>query len=102
MVQRRVSLHAGNGLSVWACSYDDGRLSIVGHDLNPPIGKEYEYSLTVAAGDVPRVLEALGGYDDQDVLELVEAHAAAIVKGGEMSWFQSLGIKPEFWSRIGD
>lgn len=102
MEQRRVTLHTGNSLSVWACTHEDGRLSIEGHDLSPPIGNEYEYALTVAPNDVPRVLEALGGRDGQDVLELVETHATAIVKGGEMSWFQSLGIKPEFWSRIDD
>lgn len=102
MEQRRVTLHAKNGLSVWARTHDDGRLSIEGQDLNPPIGKEYEYALTVAADDVDRVFEALGGRQGQDVLDLVECHALAIVRGGELSWFESLGVSPEFWSRIGD
>lgn len=102
MEQRRVTLHAGNGLSVWACTHEDGRLSIEGQDQNPPVGSEYEYALTVTPDDVPRVFEALGGRAGQDILELVETHAIGIVKGGEMSWFQSLGIQPEFWSRIGD
>lgn len=102
MEQRRITLHARNGLSVWACAHDDGRVSIEGQDLHPPIGNTYAYTLTVDTSDVGRMVEALGGHEGQDVLDLVQAHAPAIVRGGEMSWLHSLGIEPHFWSRIGD
>ena len=62
----------------WLGAYVDGAgaLHIDGHDLGPgtaPVSDdgEYEWFTTVAAGDVGRVVEVLGGGPGDDVLELL-------------------------------
>jgi hypothetical protein len=47
---------------------------------------------------VPQVIEALGGQSGDDPLALIEANIETIVRTGEKSWLQSLGIKPGFRS----
>ena len=88
---------ARNRLYVDAKLRPDGALVIEGQDLT---SGEYEYALTVAPADVPRVVEALGG--GADVLALLQAHAELVVTTGERRWLLSLGIEPGFWARVGD
>lgn len=102
---RRVSLWAQGRLYVDAEQRPDGTLVISGQDLNPgnPFGGgEYEYALTIRAADVPRVVAALGGGPEDDVLVLLLAHAEQIVRTGEMRWLRGIGVEPDFWSRAGD
>jgi hypothetical protein len=56
---------------------DQGRLHVDGHDLGPgtaPVSAdgEYEWFQTIAAADVPRLVELLGGAPGDDVLEVIE------------------------------
>ncbi|MEV6279905.1 hypothetical protein [Nocardia sp. NPDC051832] len=96
MTTRSVSLWSRDGLYITANLQDSGVLIIEGQHLSH--GGEYEYALTVAPEKVVYVLEALGGKPDADVLALLAANAESIVRRGEKSWLESLGITPEFWS----
>lgn len=96
MPKRSVSLWDRGGLRIGASLSDSGELVIAGHHLRGR--SEYEYSLTVAVGEVPVVVEALGGAPGSDVLTLLSENADAIVQQGEASWLGGLGIKPGFWS----
>ncbi len=56
-----------------------GRLHIDGQDLGPgtaPVSEdgEYEWFETIAAADVPRVVELLGGRPGEDVLDVLQRH----------------------------
>ncbi len=100
---RRVKLWARNRIYVNAVLRADGRLVIEGQDLLTNFyGAEYEYDVTVEAADVPRVIAALGGAPDDDVLALLQTNAEMIVRHGERSWLRELGIEPGFWFRAGD
>lgn len=100
---REVTLDDRDGLRIWATTLDDGALVIRGKDTrqNPWGPSDSEYSLTVAAGDVPTVVAALGGAQGDDVLDVLETHGADVVVGGERAWFRSIGVEPELWSREG-
>jgi hypothetical protein len=79
---------------------DDGGLQFAGHDLSSsPCGDEYEYWITVPAKDIPTITTALDGRPGDDVLELVARDAASIVRRGERTWLESLGIQPGFYCR---
>lgn len=102
MTGRTVRMYAAHRLHVSARATDDGGFVIDGQDLGRPGMVEYEYALSVAAADVPRVLQALltlGGQPGDDVLDLLERHGELIVRAGEATWLKSLGLTPEFWSR---
>ena len=74
---------------------DDGDLVFEGQDLNGWLGyAEYEYWVTAPAAVVPRVVAALGGSPDDDVLALLAENAEEIVRQGESTWLRSLGIDP--------
>lgn len=96
MAERSVSLWSKNGLYVDATLQDSGALVFNGQHLRH--GWEYEYSLTVRPDAVPVVVAALGGEPGVDVLALLRANAEFIVRRGEKSWLDSIGITPEFWS----
>jgi hypothetical protein len=56
---------------------DDGVLHIDGQDLGPATAivssdGEYEWSRTIAAADVPRLVAELGGQPGEDVLDLLQ------------------------------
>jgi hypothetical protein len=90
-----------DGLTVSTRPGEDGGFTILGQDLGPtaPGGREYEYAITVAARDVPAVVEALGDTPGADALALVAANAETIVRAGELTWLKGLGVEPRFWSR---
>jgi len=100
---RKVSLWARDRLYIDAELRADGSLAILGQDLNPgnPFGGEYEYALTVRAADVPRVVAALGGGPDDDVLALLSGQGEQIVRTGEKRWLREIGVEADFWSRVG-
>ena len=83
-------------LSVQVGLKDDGSLTISGYDLKD--NNDYEYFITVAAADVPTVWAALPGAPEDDVIARLVANGEMVVKVGEESWIESLGIKTEFWS----
>lgn len=91
---RAVRMYAAERLLVVATAWSDGSVCIEGQDLGPntPGGDEYEYYLTVAAGDVPRLVAALGGAVGDDALSLLAVHGQAIVEGGETRWLGEHGV----------
>ena len=98
---RTVTLLDRDQLRVWATTTADGELRIEGQDLGGyPGASEYEYAITVSAGDVPTVRAALDAADGDDLLSLLEAEGEAIVRRGERAWIESLGITAKFWSRV--
>lgn len=84
----------------------DGGFEIAGQDLrddNMFGADEYEYWLTVSAGDVPKVVAALGGdTDSDDVIVLLVANGEHIVRTGERTWLRSIEVAATFESRVGD
>lgn len=61
---------------LWAYLDDSGNLHVDGQDLGPgtaPVSSdgEYEWFQTIAAADVPRAVELLGGNPDDNVLDLL-------------------------------
>ncbi len=70
-----------NSRQLWAYVDADGNVHIDGQDTGPatePVSPngEYEWRSTIAAKDVPRLMEVLGGAPDADVLDLLEADYA--------------------------
>ncbi len=70
---------AGDGVhTLWAYLDRSGRLHIEGEDFgltstaSVSAQGEYEWHETIAATDVPKVVEILGGSPDDDVLQLLE------------------------------
>lgn len=96
MSERSVSLWRRGGLYISASLRTSGDLVIAGQHLRGR--SEYEYALTVAAEEVPLVVDALGGAPGADVLTLLLENADAIVLQGEKTWLSSIGIEPGFWS----
>ena len=96
----RRQVWAENGLYVQVETTPGGALQITGHDTKPnPFGdSDFEYVLTVAAVDVPRIIQAVNGDAHADVLTLLEGNIEMIVHAGEMTWLKSIGISPGFWS----
>jgi len=101
---REVTIVSEGGLTVRAY-LDEGALVILGEDLGASelFGEEvseYAYGLTIAAADVPTVLAALDVAAGLDVLDALVLRGADLVKIGEAGWLESIGVTPEFWSRI--
>jgi hypothetical protein len=58
----------------------------------------YEYQITVAPDQFEKLRAALGAESAADLVELVCAHAAAIMSRGERSWLEDRGIECGFIS----
>lgn len=110
--ERRVELWHGrdhNGSrSIWGVLLADGRLKIEGQDLGAGVAiwgegfTEYEWTWTVAATDVHRVVEILGGGDGGDPLDLL-THWARDAGGRDPGQhLKNAGLELGFWSRVGD
>lgn len=84
--------------------HSGGQLVFAGHDLNPHnlYHAEYEYTVTVAAQDVPKLLAALGGDAGDDLLALIQAHRLDILERGEDTWLRQHSINYELWNRVGE
>lgn len=73
----RAERHDADSRYLWAWVDTDGRLIIEGQDLGPGTALassdgEYEWVQKIAAADVPRLVELLGGAPGTDVLDLLE------------------------------
>ena len=87
----------------------DGGLVIAGQDLGDGVEqvfgdglREYEWTWTVAAADVPAAIDALGGSASEDPLDVVRAWAVAHAGADPGSHLRREGVRVAFWSRIGD
>lgn len=103
--QRTVELYGRNRLHVRARVTGAGAVVIDGQDLSATWprdhpAREHEYALTVAPGDVPRLVEALGGSPGDDVLDLLAARGEEVVTAGELTWLGRHGLVAELWSRV--
>ena len=84
-------------LCVWIEIRKDGDLLLSGQDLGGFMGAdEYEYFITVHPEDFPTIRAALGGSPDEDIVELMCAHADVITSVGEATWLKGLGITYDF------
>jgi hypothetical protein len=86
----------------------NGDFVLDGQDLGPSVEwvfgegiREYEWTRTVPAAEVPRLLVALGA-TGADVLDALEAWLATHTPGQLDTLIQACGISSEFWSRMGD
>jgi hypothetical protein len=103
--ERTVTLWSADGLTVTARRGTGDNLVISGQDLQSGqfFGseiQEYEYGITVASGDVAKVLQALHAAADADVLDVLEQHGSELVRTGESTWLAAIGIEADFWSRM--
>lgn len=80
-VTRKVELRAERSgpdkRNLWAWVDGSGDLHIDGQDLGPATAfvsddGEYEWERTIAAVDVPRLIDLLGGEREVDILDLLE------------------------------
>lgn len=92
---RQTSLWAKDQLFVDAAMLGDGSVSFEGQDLRHG---EYEYFFTVKSENVAALVMALGGPDGADVLHLLEANAAELLRVGEMTWLKEHSIPYDFFS----
>ena len=87
---------------------DGGALRIEGHDLGDGVERaigngvrEYEWLTEVEAADLPRLADALGGDPGADILDVIRRTCLADPARLEQT-IRTAGIKPRFWSRMGD
>lgn len=96
---RTVVLRDEGGLRVWATLHGEGSVSIEGQDLSGVFSwSEYEYAMTIAPSDVPRLVEALGGSEGDDVLDLLYQRRGDL--RSEKSWLEEHEVPHDFWNRI--
>jgi hypothetical protein len=94
--------------SLWLRRLSDGRLSIEGQDLGPGVAifgeglSEYEWAWTVAAADVPRITELLGGPSGVDPVTALRAWVRENNGSDPGSALKKAGLTLAFWSRLGD
>lgn len=88
-------------LRVTATLKTSGDVVIYGHDLGHPLCEEYEYWITVRSDDVARLVDALGGEQGTNPLDLLQQHGEELVTAGEKTWIEDHGIVPEFFNRMG-
>lgn len=63
---------------------------------------EYEWSYTLKASDESKICIALGGVDDEDVLQLLEEQFLGEKAAGLVTVLKKKGVPGNFWSRVGD
>jgi len=63
--------------------------------------REYEWTIDVAAADVPALVVALGGLRDEDVLAVI-ARACADRPERLVETIRARAIPHRFWMRLGD
>jgi hypothetical protein len=94
--------------SIWVTPLPDGRLRIDGQDLGPAVAifgedfSEYEWAWTVAAGDVPRVSELLGGSPGADTVAVMRRWVVERSGSDPGQELKKKGLELELWSRIGE
>lgn len=95
------SMYAEGDLYVDVERNPDGGVAITAQDLRGAFGgSEYEYGFTVAPGDVPKLVEALGGRPGDDPVALLVEHGREIVSQGESQWLEAAGVTAEFWNWV--
>lgn len=94
-MEKRIFIEQGK-CCVWIETID-GSVRLGGQDLGGFLrADEYEYRITVQSSDLPRIREALGAEPDADIEDLLCANTDMIYSRGERTWFESIGITPEF------
>jgi hypothetical protein len=93
-----ITIHDRNHLRVWAELDSQGALVVRGQDLKPDFD-EYEYAFVIPREDLSLIQVALGGTNDDSVLDLLSVHGERLVAEGFMSWLDAVGARYKFWSR---
>ena len=94
--------------SIWVTLVADGRLRIEGQDLGKSVAvvgeglTEYEWDWTVAAADVPRISELLGGPAGADPIASLRRWTTESNGRDPGQHLKDAGLELEFWSRVGD
>ena len=88
---------------------ENGDVKIEGQDLGPSVAEwwgegrtEYEWTITIAAADVPAYARCLGGEPGDDVLELVRNCYDRDPGCVSKRFLDEQGIPNDLWSRVGD
>ena len=87
---------------------DTGALRIEGHDLGDGVEqaigtgiREYEWLTEVQPEDLPKLADALGGDPAANILDVIRKTCLAEPTRLENT-IRACGIKPRFWSRMGE
>lgn len=98
----------GGSRTVWLSRLPQGGVSVNGQDLGDlsrffgPGVREYEWAYSVAVGDVPALVRALGGAADADPIELLAVRFAGVQHREFSNFCAAEGIPVDFWSRFGE
>ena len=95
--------------SLLAYTAPNGDFVLDGQDLGPAVEqwfgdglREYEWTRTVAASDVPRLVELLDSSPDTDVQLALEAWLRSHPAADLEKLIEAGGVSSTFWSRVGD
>jgi len=86
---------------------EDGSIIIEGHDLGRGVEvfgpglSEYEWVWTIAPDAVPSAIEALGGKEGDDLLQLLLG-GPPITAAPTRTHLREAGVTIAFWSHLGD
>ncbi|MEY9873571.1 hypothetical protein ABH931_003060 [Streptacidiphilus sp. MAP12-33] len=97
--ERHVSLRAAEGVHVHAALRADGALVVEGQLLRPGM-PEYEYVVTLPAGQVPALVAALGVAGEGELLPELLRRSEEITPRVH-GWLCDLGLRPELWTHLG-
>lgn len=96
------------GTRAISATLDGEGLRIDGQDLGPqvqafgPDFREYEWSWKAARGDVPRIVELLGGQPGEDALDVLERWTKEHNGLDPGNFLKGAGVELAFWSRVGE
>lgn len=96
---RTISLFATTGVRLDVREEDDGDVVFLGSDVDASL-RGYDYEYRVGAAQVPTLRETLGGADDADVLDLIDAAKDEILSHGEITWLRERGIEGTLHSQM--
>lgn len=110
-VERSITLRAdrygGSAYYLRAHIRRDGALVIEGHDLGVTPKQfwgsiEYEWEIAIPAGELPALVDALGGTPGADPLDLLAVRYGEDERVASRAFLEERAITFEFSSRVGD
>jgi hypothetical protein len=101
-IQLRQEISGQDRRSLWAYCDEEGNLQVDGQDLGPGTALvssdgEYEWSESVKAADIPRLVELLGGAPGEDILRLLERRFCGVASYEFEGTLRESGLPVKTW-----